>query len=304
MFYKIFQIKFRLNVCVLAVILSVLVISGCGVEAAKNPVEAVKQTENPAVILNAKVDSASKPESALKATIKIEANSPADTVRAFYQKIRDRNFREALFLTNLRPAIESLTEAELKDLQVDFDALAGQIPAEIAINGEIIVKDAATVTAKLPDVETDEIKLQEIKLRRENGVWVILTLDEEAEKIVKKEGKNYFFALKIETHQEEAKAMLERIYKAQLVYSAQNGGLFGDIPTLVQSGFLPEDVKTSVSTGYNFNLSLAFDKKSYSASAEPAVYGKTGKLSFMFNVGGKQKAVIKSKDNKGKPVKK
>ena len=299
MFYKIFQNKYRLNFFGLAVLMSVLIISGCGVEAAKNPVE----LKNPAV-LSSGLNPASKINSASKATIKIEINSPADTVRVFYQKMRDRNFRDALFLTNLRPAIESLTETELKDLQVDFDALAGQIPAEIAINGEIIVKDEATVTAKLPDIDSDEVKLQEIKLRRENGVWVILTLDEKAEQVVKKEGKNYFFALKMETHQEEAKAMLERIYKAQLIYSAQNGGLFGDIPALVQSGFLPEDVKTSVSTGYNFNLSLAFDKKSYSASAEPAVYGKTGRLSYLFNVGGKQKAIIKSKDNKGKPVKK
>ncbi len=302
MFYKIFQIKFRLNVCVLAVILSVLIISGCGVEAAKNPVTVTKTAENPvenpAAVLNAPLNAG------LKTAIKIEANSPADTVRAFYQKMREKNYRDALFLTNLRPAIEGLTETEFKDLQVDFDALAGQIPADVAINGEIIVKDAATVTAKLPDVETGQIELQEIKLRRENSVWIILTLDEEAEKFVKKEGKNYFFTLKIETHQAEAKAMLERIYKAQLIYSAQNGGLFGDIPALVQSGFLPADVKTSASTGYNFNLSLAFDKKSYSASAEPAVYGKTGKLSFIFNVGGKQKAIIKSKDNKGKPVKK
>ncbi len=271
-------------------------LSGCGVEAAKNSVEKTKQAENP-TNLNVPINSESK------AKIKILPDSPADTVRVFYQRMRERNFRDALFLTNLRPAIEGLTETELKDLQVDFDALAGQIPAEIAINGEIIVRDVATVTAKLPDNETDEIKLQEIKLRRENGVWVILTLDEEAEKIVKQEGKNYFFALKIETHQEEAKAMFERIYKAQLVYSSQTG-FFGDIPILIENGFLPEDIKTSVSTGYNFNLTLSSDKKSFSATAEPAVYGKTGKLSYVLNVGGKQKAIIKSEDNKGKPVKK
>ena len=36
-----------------------------------------------------------------------------------------------MFLTNLRPAIESLTDAELKDLQVDFEPLAAQIPADV-----------------------------------------------------------------------------------------------------------------------------------------------------------------------------
>ncbi len=296
MFDKVFQIKKCLNAFILAGFCSVLLINGCAVEAAKDPVESLKKVENP-VVLNA-------PEnSELKAKIKIEPNSPADTVRVFYQKMRERNFRDALFLTNLRPAIESLNEAELKDLQIDFDALATQIPAEIAINGEIVSNEEATVTAKLPDNETEELKLQEIKLRRENGVWVILTLDEEAEKVVKKEGKNYFFALKIETHQEEAKAMLERIFKAQLVYSAQNGGLYGDFAALIQSGFLPDDIKTADSTGYKFNITLTFDKKSYYASAEPAVYGKTGKLSYLLTVGMNQKSSIKSEDNKGKPVK-
>ncbi len=298
MFYKIFQIKFRLNLFALAAILAVLVISGCGVEAAKNPVTTTTKPENPAAILNAPISPA------LKTAIKIEANSPADTVRAFYQKLREKNVRDALFLTNLRPAIEGLTETEYRDLQVDFDALAGQIPADVAINGEIVVRDAATVTAKLPDNDTGEVKLQEIKLRRENGVWVILTLDKEAEKFVKKEGKNYFFSLKIKTHQEEAKAMLERIYKAQLIYSAQNGGLYGDMATLLQSGFLPEDITTSESTGYKYGISLSFDKKSYSAAAEPAIYGKTGKLSYLFNVDANRKSAIKSTDNKGKPVKK
>jgi hypothetical protein len=296
MFDKVFQVKKFLSAFVLTGFCSVLLINGCAVEAVKNPVEIAKAVENPVVLNTAE-------SSAPKATIKIQPNSPADTVRVFYQKMRERNFREALFLTNLRPAIEGLTETELKDLQVDFDALAGQIPAEIAINGEIVSNEEATVTAKLPDNETDELKLQEIKLRRENGVWVILTLDAEAEKVIKKEGNNYFFALKIETHQEEAKAMLERIFKAQLVYSAQNGGLYGDFAALIQNGFLPGDIKTADSTGYKYNIILPFDKKSYSASAEPAVYGKTGKLSYLLTVGGNQKSSIKSEDNKGKPVK-
>ena len=296
MFIKVFQIKSFRNIYVLAVIFSVVLISGCAVEAAKNSAEQTKQPENPTNVRTSV-------NSTAKSKIRIEPNSPADTVRVFYQRMRERNFRDALFLTNLRPAIDGLTDEELKDLQVDFDALAGQIPAEIAINGEIIVKDEATVTAKLPDNETDELKLQEIKLRRENGIWIILTLDKESENIVKKEGKNYFFSLKIETHQEEAKAMFERIYKAQLVYSSQTG-FFGDIPILIQNGFLPEDIKTSRSTGYNFNLTLAPDKKSFCVTAEPAVYGKTGKLSYLLNVGGKEKPVIKSEDNGGKPFKK
>ncbi len=296
MFFRVFQFKNLVNGLVLTAILSFTLISGCDVEAAKNSSEKLAETKNaavPAAVIN----------SGSKAKIKILPESPAETVRVFYQKMREKNFREALFLTNLRPAIEGLTDAELKDLQVDFDVLAGQIPTEIAINGEITVEDNATVTAELPDNDTGEVKLQEIKLRRENGVWVILTLDADAEKVVKKEGKNYFFALKIETHQEEAKAMLERIYKAQLVYSSLNSDTYGDIPTLVQSEFLPEDIKSAESTGYNFTITLSADKKSYQASATPAVYNKTGKISYLLSVDTNRKSSIKSADNGGNPVK-
>jgi len=208
-----------------------------------------------------------------------------------------------MFLTNLRPAVESLTDAELKDLQVDFEPLAAQVPPEIEINGEIISKNKATVTAKLPDNETGEVKLQEINLREENGVWVILTVDEAAEAEIKKEGKNYFFALRIETHHNEAKAMLNRIAKAQMIYSAQNGGLYGEMPVLVEKNLLPEDARTPATTGYNYRIELSGDKKKYTAIATPADYGKTGNLSFWFETGGNKNFIIKSKDTKGQTPK-
>ena len=115
------------------------------------------------------------------ATIKIEPNSPADTVRVFYKNLREKRFREAIFLTNLRPAVEGLTDKELKEFQVDFEAIAKNVPAEVEINGEITSGDSATVTAKLPGDDLDKPEIQEVRLRRENGVWVILTVDEAAE---------------------------------------------------------------------------------------------------------------------------
>lgn len=277
---------------------AILISGGCGVEAAKE--KKVGDTGNinansPITISGA--DSGSKP------TIKIEPNSPADTVRAFYKNLRERKFREAMFLTNLRPAIEGLTDLEMKELQVDFEPLAAQIPAEIQINGEIISKDNATVTAKLPDNDTDELKIQEIRLRRANGVWTILTVDEKAESEVAKEGKNYFFALRLKTHHEEAKAMLERVNKAQMVYALQNGGLYADTPTLIGKGFLPRDITTADSTGYNYQIQLAADRKKYTATATPAVYGKTGKLSFGYTADGKKTSALKSEDTKGQALK-
>ena len=289
---KVIQTNCYLNWVLLAVIFSAVLIGGCAVKAAddKNlPEKSAITTESKTV--NSKVK------------IQIQPNSPADTVRTFYKNLREKRFREALFLTNLRPAIEGLTDAELKDLQVDFESLATKVPAEIEINGEIISGSKATVTANLPNNETDQIELQEIKLRRENDVWIILTVDESAEATIKKEGKNYFFALKIETQQEEAKKTLEQIAKAQFVYFAQNGGVYADLPTLIQKGLVSDALAAADSAGYNYKILLSSDKKKYTATAEPAVYGKTGKLSFRFEADGKKTPTLKSADNKGKSPK-
>ncbi len=296
-----FSSEFKPNVILLFVIVSVLFISGCAVEAAKiaDQQSAEKQNKQSQTV----ADATEPKTSSAKSLISIQPNSPAETVKIFYGDLRLKKFREAMLLTNLRPAIESLTEAELKDLQIDFEPLAAQIPTEIEINGEIISKDKATVTAKLPDNETGEVKLQEIKLRFDDGVWTILTVDEAAETLVKKEGKNYFFALRIETHHSEAKAMLNRIAKAQMIYSAQNGGLYGELRALIEKNLLPDDAQTPETTGYDYKIELSADKKKYTATAAPAVYGKTGKLTFWFETGGAKAMAIKSKDGKGQTPK-
>lgn len=287
---KIIQTNCRLNLVLLSVIFSVMLIGGCAVKAADD-----KKLTEKSTVTESKT-------AASKVKIQIQPNSPADTVRVFYKNLREKRFREALFLTNLRPAIEGLTDAEMKDLQVDFEPLANKVPFEVEINGEIISGGKATVTAKLPNNETDQIELQEINLRRENDVWIILTVDEAAETAIKKEGKNYFFALKIETHQEEAKKTLEQIAKAQFVYAAQNGGLYADMPTLMNKGLVSDALAADLA-GYSYKILLSSDKKKYTATAEPVVYGKTGKLSFRFEVDGKKTPTLKSVDNKGKSPK-
>lgn len=277
-----------------------IALTGCGaVESAKEKKVAERGNLSAELPITVK-DSPNQPS---KRLIKIEPNSPADTVRVFYKNLRERKFREAMFLTNLRPAIEGMTDAEMSDLKVDFEPLAAQVPAEIEINGEIISQDKATVTANLPDNTTDEIKLQEIKLREENGTWVILTVDEKAESEVKKEGSKYFFALRLKTHHEEAKAMLERVNKAQMIYSMQNGGLYADAEALINKGFLPSDFLSAATTGYNYQIQLSADRKKYAATATPAVYEKTGKLSFGFQSDDKKTSSLKSQDIKGQKLK-
>ena len=128
----------------------------CSAEAAKPEKKIITQsvTEN----------SGSKP------TIEIKPNSPADTVRAFYKHLREKKVREAIFLTNLRPAVEGLTDNELKELDVDFAALATEVPAEIQINGEIISGDKASVTTKLPDGASKKMKTADKTVSRRRRV--------------------------------------------------------------------------------------------------------------------------------------
>lgn len=299
MFRKFSLINSRLHVSCLLLVFSILLTGGCAVEVARS--DGKKTDEKTSAASKKTATETAESAASSKNKITITPDSPADTVRVFYDNLRAGKFRDALFLTNLRPAIEGLTDTELKDLQVDFANLAQQIPAEININGEIISGDDATVTAKLPDNETEKLQLQQIRLRREGKVWTILTVDESAEKIIRREGKNYFLNLKIETHQTEAKNMLNRIAKAQMVYAAQNGGLYADAAILVEKGFLPADALSSESTGYSYKISLAPDDKKYTATAEPAIYGKTGKLTFSFEVDANRTSALKSTDAKEKP---
>ncbi|HEY8559556.1 MAG TPA: hypothetical protein VIL74_04070 [Pyrinomonadaceae bacterium] len=296
------KLKRNSNLCLLTITFSALMTGGCAVEAAK-----VSESDKLVPAKNADLQAAAVTTAAKRtrgATIEITRDSAADTVRVFYKNLRENRFREALFLTNLRPAIEGLTDAELGDLQLDLARIAQQIPAEIEINGEIVSGEYATVTAKLPDNETKQITLQEIRLRKAGNYWVILTIDEEAEEIVKKEGNKYFFNLRLQTHESEAKAMMERISKAQMVYALQNGGVYGEMKTLVENGFLPEDVLTSESTGYNYKIVVSSDKRKYFATADPAVFGKTGKLSFLIDLDDKKNARLTAKENQGQPLKK
>ena len=208
--------------------------------------------------------------------IKIKENSPADTVRVFYQRLSKNKFRDALVLTNLRPAVQGLSDKEVKELGVDFKDIAGQVPDSMPINGEIISGNDATVTVKMPDKEGKLVD-NPIKLRKRGDSWEMLVVDAVGEKRVRKEGKNYFFALRMDVHHAEAKSMLDRIAKAQSVHSMQNKGQFADLNGLVKKGYVPRDALTSESTGYNYKINVAFDGYTYTAFATPAEYGKSGK---------------------------
>ncbi|MEJ7618488.1 MAG: hypothetical protein WKF30_16325 [Pyrinomonadaceae bacterium] len=91
--------------------------------------------------------------------------------------------------------------------------------------------------------------------------------------------------------------MMLRLFAVQNAYQLQHQGEYADLPKLIELGYLPKDLEGTETTGYRFQLALAEDKKSYTVSAAPASYNRSGKLSYFMN----QTGVAKSKDVKGKP---
>jgi hypothetical protein len=239
-----------------------------------------------------------------KKVIDVAPNSPAEAVILFYRNLREKRFREALMMTNLRPAIEGLSDAETEELRTDFEVLAEQIPEKIEINGEVISGDNAAVTARMPNDDTGALELKEFKLRREGQGWTILTADEETETAARKEGKNYFFNLRIEVHHSEVRKVFQNISNAEMVYSVKNNGALADLKTLVDQQLLPPATLLPETLGYRFNVTVSSNGKSYVATAEPVQYGKTGRLSFILEPDKKNgQNRLRSEDRKGQPIK-
>jgi hypothetical protein len=228
-------------------------------------------------------------------TVKTGPLTPSDTVRAFYKAMRERRIREAFAMSIYKPAIEGLKPEEFAELQPDFEKMAATVPPTIDINGEQISGEFATVFMKVTDADKVEQAVP-VTLLRLNGMWIIG--DKESQGIVEKSGKEFFFTARIETHQNDVLDLLRRILVVQLAYNQQHNGVFADLPTLISVGLMPKDIEGTESTGYRFHIALAPDAKSYIAGAEPARYGRTGRLSFSID----QTGNIKSADNGGKPL--
>lgn len=220
--------------------------------------------------------------------------TPSDTVREFYKAMREKRFRDAFNLSIYKSAIEPLKPAEFEDLRPDFEKMAAVIPAVVNLTGEQVSGDLATVFIKVKEGEAPE-QSEPIMLMRLDGVWVIG--DKENQEIVKKAGKQFFFNARIDTHHDEVQAMLTRVSLAQLVYSQQHNGLFADLAGLITAGLLPKDLEGTETTGYRFHVYVTNGGKFWSAAAEPAQYGRTGRLSFFLDPTG-----VRSGDNGGKPL--
>jgi len=221
--------------------------------------------------------------------------SPTDTVRAFYKTMRERKFKEAFAMSIYKPAVEPLNAKELEDLRPDFERMAAAIPVTVDLTGETISGDMATVFVKVKETAETVEKSEPIFLIKSGGVWIIG--DRENEAIVKKAGKDFFFNARIDTHHNEVQDLLTRVTLAQVVYSQQHNGLYANLPELITAGLLPKDLEGTDTTGYVFHVNKSADAKSWYATAEPAQYGRSGKLSFYLDASG-----VRSGDVGGKPL--
>jgi hypothetical protein len=224
--------------------------------------------------------------------------TPADTVREFYKLLRERKFREAFTMSIYRPAIESLSQQELDDLRPDFEkmsiAVTEKIPGAVEVTGEQISGELATVFVKVLDPDGKD-KIEPAALLKVGNDWVVG--DKESLEMVKKAGKQFFFEARITAHHNDVQDMMTRITLAQVVYSQGHNGQFGNMAELISAGVIPKDIETPDSTGYKFQVIRSAEGKIWYATAEPAQYGRSGRLSFYLDAAG-----IKSGDNGGKPL--
>ncbi len=221
--------------------------------------------------------------------------SPTETVRLFYKTMREKKFKEAFAMSIYKPAVEPLSAKEFDDLRPDFERMAAAIPDSIELSGETISGDMATVFVKVKETAETAEKSEPIQLIKSGGVWIIG--DKENEAVVKKAGKNFFFNARIDTHHNDVQDMLTRITLAQVLYSQQNNGLFANLTELITKNLVPKDLEATDSTGYVFKVIKSADSKTWYATAEPAQYGRTGKLSFYLDATG-----VRSGDVGGKPL--
>lgn len=224
-----------------------------------------------------------------------QPRTPSDTVREFYKAMHEKRFREAFALSIYKSAIDGLKPEQFEDLRPDFDNMAAAIPDKVEINGEQVSGETASVFVRVPGSDGNEGELEPVPLLRINGEWIVG--DKENQDAVKKSGNNFFFKARIDTHHQEVTTMLQRISVAELIYSKQHTGLYGELTALTAAGLVPKDVEGTESTGYRFRVNLGKDAKTFTVNAEPASYGRTGVLSFFLDGSG-----IRSGDNGGKPL--
>ena len=79
------------------------------------------------------------------AQVAAQPATPSEVVRAYYTALKESRVRDAMLMSVLRPAVESLSADELKGFELDFARLAATAPTDFEITGEQLSGEEATV---------------------------------------------------------------------------------------------------------------------------------------------------------------
>ena len=222
---------------------------------------------------------------------------PSDVVREFYKAMREHRFKEAWALTIYKSAVDGLSAEEMEDLRPDFEQKAAAVPAQIEITGEQIQGNIATVFVKVPITDsTPQITSEPVNLMSSGSGWIIGTEADQAE--VKKKGRRFFLDALILEHESDIDDLFKRLLVVQLVYAQEHKGVLANLQDLIAANLVAKESADPKAIGYTVRITVAADGKGYIATAEPARYGHTGKLSFWMDQTGNLKKV----DNGGKAL--
>jgi hypothetical protein len=221
----------------------------------------------------------------------VKPGSPSEAAVNFYTGLRDKKYVAGFRHSVYRGAVEGLSEAELLDLEPDFSQTFTSIPAKIEVKNERITGNNAIVMLKFDGMAEP----QPVALILVGKEWLVG--DEETLRVVKAQGRTFFFNARILVNEGEVTELLTRIIGAEFVYSQRFEGKHASLAELVRLDGVPKELEDHEANGYTFILTLAPDEKSFNVTATPVLYGKTGRLSFYADADG-----IRSQDNKGQPV--
>lgn len=202
-----------------------------------------------------------------------KAGSPSFVVKSFYELLRTKRYADGFRLSIYAVALEGLSANELRELEPDFERLAATLPAEVEIRGEEISDDKATVFVKLPSATQP----QEVVLIKESGRWIIG--DRETQRLLKKQGRDYFFNERMRVSEAEVNEWLQEILGAQLIYFKAKQR-YTSLDELIKLGGVSAELADRIASGYRFTTVASADGQSFVVTAVPLTYGRTGKLSF------------------------
>lgn len=209
-----------------------------------------------------------------------KAGSPTDAVISFYRALKEKRYVEGFRHSVYRSAVEGLTPAELQDLDPDFARTFAAIPDKIEPANEQISGQTATVSLKFGGTGEP----QQVGLVRVGSEWLVG--DKETLALVNAQGRAFFFNARMLVNEGEAYEMLQRIIGAEIIYSRKFEGKNASLPELIRLGGVPKDIEDGETSGYRFALTLSADAKSFSATASPTIYGRSGKISFYGDING------------------